>query len=434
MKILISGAKVLTVSHSSEIIQDADVTVEGQRITYVGPSKEWDVKFDTEIKARGKMLAPAFVNAHGHAAMSLLRSYADDVPLMYWLEKRIWPIEARLKREDVYWGTMLAILEMVRGGTTTFTDMYFFMDQVAEAVEETGIRAVLSRGLVGVGTQAESGLAESKQFVKTWHNRGNGRITTMLGPHAPYTCPPDYLEKIMDLQDQLKVPIHIHLAETRDEVEQIHSQYGCSPVSMLEKTGLLSKPVLAAHCVHLSEDDLDILQANNVHIAHNPGSNLKLGSGIAPVPDMLRRHMTVGLGTDGAASNNNLDMMEEMRLAALVHKGNSMDPTAITAREALAMATRESARAVFVDDTGVIAPGKKADLILLDLNKPHLTPQHDLAAHLVYAAQPSDIVLVMADGKILLRNGELKTMDEEKILYQAAQRAHYLVAEDSGKS
>lgn len=427
MKTLIREVTVITMQENDEIIRDADVLVDGQLISYVGPRKLWEDSFDRVINGRGKLLSPGFVNAHGHAAMTLFRSFADDVPLMDWLEKRIWPMEAKLKREDVYWGTMLAILEMIKSGTTTFTDMYFFMDQVAEAAEEAGIRAVLARGLIGIGQTAEKGLEESQQFVKTWQERGNSRITTMLGPHAPYTCPPDFLRRVLALQETLDVPIQIHLAETRGEVERITKEYGVSPTVLLKNIGLLDKPVLAAHCVHLNSEEMDILKEYNVHVAHNPGSNLKLGSGIAPLPELLRRGITVGLGTDGAASNNNLDMMEEMRLAALIHKGNCLDPTVITAREALAMATRESAKAVFLEKVGVVAPGMKADIIMLDLQRPHLTPQHDLVAHLVYAAQPSDITMVMVNGQILLENGQLTTLDEEKIIFQGQQRAMFLV-------
>jgi len=433
MNTLIRGATVLTVNENQEIMPEADVIIEGQTISYVGPKKDWNRSFGRTISGSGKLLAPGFVNAHGHAAMTLLRSFADDVPLMYWLEKRIWPVEAKLKREDAYWGTLLAIAEMLKSGTTTFTDMYFFMDQVAEAAEEAGIRAVLARGLVGIGHLAEKGLEESEQFISNWHGRAASRITTMLGPHAPYTCPPEYLHKVLTLQEKLHVPIQIHLAETLEEVRRINERYGVSPTALLRDTGLLARPVIAAHCVHLSMEDMDILRDFNVHVAHNPGSNLKLGSGIAPVPDLLDRGIIVGLGTDGAASNNNLDMLEEMRLAALLHKGNRMDPTAITAREALSMATSQSAKAVFLNDVGMVASGMKADLIMFDLHKPHLTPQHDLIAHLVYAAQPGDLTLVMVDGKILLENGELTTLDEEKILFQAQERAMHLVREEAEK-
>ncbi|NLZ38464.1 MAG: amidohydrolase [Firmicutes bacterium] len=430
MKTLIKQTTVITVNDNFDLLTDADVVVDGENISYVGPTKEWQEEFATIIDGRGKLVAPGFVNAHTHAAMSLLRSYADDVPLMYWLEKRIWPIEARLKREDVYWGTMLALAEMIKSGTTTFADMYFFMDQVAEAAEEAGIRAVLCRGMVGIGAEADEALEESEQFVKRWQGRGDGRITTMLGPHAPYTCPPDYLKKVLDLQEKLNVPLHIHVAETIDEVKTIRNQYGVTPVRLLNDLGFLARPVLAAHCVHLTEEDMEIMSKHNVHVAHNPGSNLKLGSGVAPLPELLDKGIIVGLGTDGAASNNNLDMMEEMRLAALLHKGVNLDPTAITAEQAMIMATRMGAKALFLDDVGVIAPGKKADLIMINLQRPHLIPRHNLVAHLVYAAQPSDIFLVMVNGKILCENGKLTTLDEEKILFQAQQRAELLLIEE----
>ena len=431
MKTLISGATVVTVDEQQAIVTDADVVVEDQFISYVGPKKEWQEEFDQIVNGQGKLVMPGFVNGHGHAAMSLLRSIADDVPLMYWLEEKIWPMEAKLKREDVYWGTMLAILEMIKGGTTTFTDMYFFMDQVAEAAEETGIRAVLSRGLVGIGHMSEQGLEESEQFVNNWQGRADGRITTMLGPHAPYTCPPEYLKRVLTLQEKLDVPLQIHLCETQDEVAGIEKNHGVTPVELMQKTGLFKAPVVAAHCVHLTDEDMEILKENNVHVVHNPGSNLKLGSGISPVPDLLKRGITVGLGTDGAASNNNLDMMEEMRLAALLHKGVRMDPTVMSAREALTLATRDSARALFLDDVGSLEPGKKADIIMIDLNKPHLTPHHDVVAHLVYAAQSSDVTWVMVDGKVLMADGQLTTMDEEKIIFQAEQRAlHLMTASD----
>ena len=243
MKTLIQDVTVLT-SKEDKIINHADVVIEGQNIRYVGPIQKWRESFDEIINGQGKMLAPGFVNAHGHAAMSLLRSFADDVPLMYWLEKRIYPIEARLKREDVYWGTLLAIAEMIKGGTTTFTDMYFFMNQVAEAVEESGIRAVLSRGLIGIGEEAESGLEESKKFIYHWHGKADGRITTMLGPHAPYTCPPAYLQKVLEVQAEMNVPVQIHLSETLDEVEQIQAQYGVTPTHLLKNTGLDRKSVV----------------------------------------------------------------------------------------------------------------------------------------------------------------------------------------------
>lgn len=403
-----------------------DVGVRGGRIDLVGRGEAGN--YDRVIAADNCALLPGFVNAHGHAAMTLLRSAADDLPLQQWLEEKIWPLEARLNSRRVYWGTMLAIAEMIRSGTTTFTDMYFFEDAVAQAAEETGIRAVLSRGLVAVGPGFDQAMAETREFVRTWQGRGDGRITTLVGPHAPYTCPQPYLEEILDLARELGRPLQIHLAETRSEVEESRRQYGKSPVAVLEEAGMFALPVLAAHCVHLSPEDIDILARYDVRVAHNPTSNLKLGSGIAPVPALLAKGVTVGLGTDGAASNNNLDMMEEIRLAALIHKGAHHDPTLISAQQALAMATAMGARAVFLEEEiGAIREGFKADLILMDLDKPHLTPRHNVEAHIVYAAQASDICLVMVDGKILLEDGHLTTIDEERVLYEAARAARELL-------
>lgn len=398
----------------------ADVGVRDGRIALVGRASPED-HYDRTIAADKFALLPGFINTHGHAAMTLLRSVADDLPLKSWLEEKIWPLEARLDSDRVYWGTMLAIAEMIRGGTTTFTDMYFFEDAVARAAEETGIRAVLSRGLVALGPNFNTALAESRDFVRSWQGRAGGRITTQLGPHAPYTCPQPHLDRILELAAELGVPLQIHVSETPGEVEGSYKQYGKSPVEVLEEAGMFKFPVLAAHCVNISSKDADILARYDVRVAHNPTSNLKLGSGIAPVPELLAKGVTVGLGTDGAASNNNLDMLEEMRLAALIHKGVNNDPTLISAAGALDMAMRSGARALFLEgETGWISEGLKADLILIDLDKPHLTPRHNLEAHLVYSAQSADVSLVMVDGVILMENGRLTKMDEERVLFEAA--------------
>jgi len=382
---------------------------------------------DQEIDAKGKIVMPGFVNSHTHAAMTLLRSYADDLPLMHWLEQKIWPLEAKLLADDVYWGTLLACTEMISGGTTTFADMYFFMNDTAKAVVDSGMRASLSRGMVGAGPTAMEALTESRLLVERWHESHQGRITTMLGPHAPYTCPPDYLEKVMDLADQLKVGLHIHVSETEQEYEDIKKQYGASPVGLLNQIGLFERPVLAAHCVHLSNEDMDILQQKNVKVVHNPESNMKLGSGIAPIPELLGRNITVALGTDGASSNNNLDMMGEMRSAALLHKVNKKDPTVISAYQALEMATKYGGEALGLP-IGVLAPGKKADVILIDLNKPHLYPLHDIPAHLVYAAQASDVDTVIIDGQVVMENRNIRNIDQEKLFFEITKRAERLTS------
>ncbi len=405
-----------------------DIYVEGDLIKEVGKELSPNNPHTTILDGQDTVVLPGFVNCHTHAAMTLLRSYGDDMPLMVWLSQRIWPREAHLTEEDIYWGTMLSILEMIKSGTTCFADMYFYMDQVARAVEETGMRASLSRGMIGLGDKGELALRESEEFVQKWHGKAQGRITCLLGPHAPYTCPPHYLKEVMALADRLGVGLHIHLAETRTEVEDIQKQYGMPPVKLMDSLGLFTdRHVLAAHCVHLTPEERAILIKHQVGIAHNPESNMKLASGVAPIPELIREGACVGLGTDGAASNNNLDLLEEMRTCALLHKVTAQDPTVLPAYQVLEMATRNGARVLGLDKVGMIAPGQKADLIMVDLHKPHLTPLHDPVANLVYAAQSSDVRNVIIDGKIVMKDRQMVTIDEEKIIYEAKKRGQDLV-------
>lgn len=431
MKILIKDAAIIPMIQDSgsqeKYRTTGSIAIYNGRISGVGDiTPEGD--FDKVIDGSGCVVLPGLINTHTHAAMTLFRSFADDLPLMEWLEKKIWPAEDKLIADDVYWGTMLSILEMIKSGTTCFADMYFFMDQVARAVEESGIRAVLARGLVGVGPNGDDSLEEGTKFVRDWQGKADGRITTMLGPHAPYTCPPDYLKKVMRAAEKLQVGIHIHLAETLTEINDIQKSHGKRPVELMNELGLFEHPVLGAHLVHVNEQEIGILEEKKVGVAHNPQSNMKLASGIAPVPAMLKRGIPVALGTDGASSNNNLDMIDEMRSASLLHKVATMDPTAAPAYQVLKMATCYGAQALRLDgEIGQINVGKKADLILLDLEKPHLYPRHDLAAHLVYAAQSSDVKTVIIDGKIVMEDRRVLTMDEERIMFEAARCARRLV-------
>lgn len=429
-RILIHHGRIVPMIEESWI-DDGYIIVEGNRIaelaegTYNG-NLEF---FDQVVDASGKLVMPGMINTHGHAAMTLLRSYADDLPLMEWLETRCWPIEDKMTAEDIYWGTQLAILEMIKTGTTCFADMYFQMDSVAQAVEQSGIRAVLSRGMIGFGDKGTIALEETRQFISKWNGRGNGRITTTLGPHAPYTCPPEFMRQVVQVSKELDQPIQIHLSETAFEVQQCKEKMGMTPIALMESLGVFTRPALAAHCVHLSEEDIDILAHYDVRVAHNPNSNLKLASGIAPIPSMLKKGVTVGLGTDGAASNNNLDMFEEMRYAALLHKGVHLDPLAIPAFKALQMATKDGARALFLENTlGTLQPGALADLILLDYNKPYYHPRHNLLAHLVYAGQSGDVTDVMIDGKMVMENRCVKTLNEDEIYQQVQQICQRLFA------
>ncbi|HHX49947.1 MAG TPA: amidohydrolase [Clostridia bacterium] len=411
-----------------DLYYPGDIAIEGSFIRHVGRTGTTSADFrpDRVINGRGLVVLPGLINSHTHAAMTLLRSYADDLPLMQWLEEKIWPLEARLTSEDVYWGTKLAILEMLRAGITAFADMYFFMEDVARAVEESGIRASLSRGLIGVGDQAEKGLEESIDLIEKWHNQAQGRIKVMLGPHAPYTCPPTYLEKVLKMAEQYHVGLHIHLAETEEEVQSIVATYGKRPVELMMEIGLFQQRVLAAHCVHLNQKEIEILADSRVGVVHNPESNMKLASGIAPVPEMLQAGIDVALGTDGAASNNNLDLFGEMRSAALLHKVNKMDPTVLNSYQTLEMATRNGAQVLGLEQSGILKEGYKADIILVNFSRPHLYPVHDVPAHLVYAAQAGDVQTVIIDGQVVVDQGRVLTMDEEEIFAQVEKRARRL--------
>jgi 5-methylthioadenosine/S-adenosylhomocysteine deaminase len=356
--------------------------------------------------------------------MTLLRGYADDMPLMPWLQERIWPFEMKLQSEDVYWGSMLGIAEMIRGGVTCFNDMYHFFQEAARATIDSGIRANVSGVLLAFLPDAEKRLEDAIQFAREWRGKGEGRLVTMLGPHAPYTCPNHLLARVIEAANEYRLGIHIHVSETRQEIQDSLREYQQTPVERLNQIGLLDvETVLAAHCVHLSDSDLTTLAEKRVGISHCPGSNLKLASGIAPVPKLLDAGAVVGLGTDGPASNNNLDMIEEARLAALVHKVAGDDPTLVTARQALRMATRGGAQALGLGDrVGQIRVGMEADIVLLDFHQAHLTPQYDVVSHLIYAARAGDVLTVFVNGRPLLRDRKLLTIDEEEVFGQVRER------------
>jgi len=426
-KILVQGCSIVPVR--GPVIDKGAIAIAGDRLAYVGPAEELPPGWEEGeiIRAEGRVALPGLVNIHTHAAMTLFRGYADDLPLRQWLEEKIWPVEDRLQWDDIYWGTQLALAEMIRSGTTTFADMYFHMDAVARAVEEAGMRACLCQGLIAIGGAGNERLRTAESLVRDWHGAGDGRITTMLGPHAPYTCPPDYLAKVAEVAARLGVGLHIHLAETRQEVEEIRSVYGSPPVAHVARLGLFELPTLAAHCVHLTEEEIAILAEKKVAVAHCPESNLKLASGVAPIPALLRAGVTVGVGTDGAASNNNLDLLEEMRTAALLAKGISGDPTVLKAEEALAMATINGARALGLEEEiGTLEAGKKADVVLLNIRQPHLQPVNDLVAHVVFAARGGDVDTVIVNGRVLMAGGRLQTLDEERIYREANRRIRAL--------
>jgi 5-methylthioadenosine/S-adenosylhomocysteine deaminase len=421
--ILIKNGYVITMDGPP--IENGYVLVEDIKITYVGKEEKPAHKV---IDATNCVVMPGLINTHTHIGMTLFRGYADDLPLKQWLEDHIWPAEAKLTDEDLYIGTMLGCLEMIRSGTTAFADMYIHVDSVARAVEESGMRAALSYGMIDLGnkSRADSELAEGSRFVKKWNGSAEGRITAMYGPHAPNTCSREFLARVKEQAVRDNARIHIHVLETEAELNQMKEQFGMCSVNMLDELGFLGPDVLAAHCIWLSGGDMDILADRNVNIAHCPISNMKLASGIAPVPELLKRGANVALGTDGCASNNTLDMFEEMKTTALLHKVNSMDPTTLPADEVLKMATLNGAKALGVP-VGVIRPGMLADIIIVDMHKPHLLPVHNQISHLVYATRGSDVKTTIVNGNILMEDGVVKSIDQEKVMEEADIAAEMLI-------
>lgn len=421
--ILIKDGYVITMDRQRHIFKRGSVAIEGGKIAAVG--KDISTKAGTVIDARGKAVLPGLINAHTHLSMTLLRGVADDMPLMEWLEKKIWPIEENLTSNDCYIGALLGSLEMVKSGTTCFADQYFYMEDVARAVEEAGLRGVLARGIIELDDpeKREVTIKEGERLIKTCQGMANGRILTMFGPHAAYTCSPECLMRVKELAKKYKVGIHTHIAETQEEVDKITEKYGKRPVEHLDSIGFLGPEVLAAHCVWMTEREIKTIQKQGVKPVHNPVSNMKTASGVAPVPEMLAAGIPVALGTDGAASNNSLDMFNEMKFAALLNKVHKFDPTALPAQKVLEMATINGAIALGLqDEIGSLEVGKKADIVLVDMKKPHLTPLHNVISHLVYSAIGSDVDTVIVDGKVLMRERKVLTFDEDKVL-EGAQKA-----------
>ncbi len=374
---------------------------------------------DEVIDAAGKLLSTGFINAHTHLAMVLFRGLADDVPLETWLERHVWPIEARLQPEDVYWCTLLALAEGIRGGTIGYADMYFHLDQVGRAVEQSGARALLSYGIIAP-SMAEKGKDELELAVRSverWNGAAEGRIRVALSPHSVYTCGEDVWRGCIEAASASGVPIHTHLSESRAEVERWRDRTGTSPVAYLETMGAFAVPLLAAHCVHVDAADIATLAAHDVHVAHCPKSNAKLGSGIAPLPAMHEANLPVALGTDGAASNNRLDMVEELRTAWILQRALHEQPLFPTAEGAYRMATAHG-RAALGFEPDPLVEGGPADLVLIDRETLHATPRHDPTATLVYASAALDVTDVLVDGRWLMRNRELRTIDVDRVRFE----------------
>lgn len=403
--------------------KETDVFVKGNRIEKISPNLQ--IEAEKIIDGNGKAIIPSFINGHSHAAMTLLRGFADDMPLMKWLQEKIWPTEEKLTREDVYWGTRLACLEMIKTGTTFFNEMYWHFEGIADAVEDSGVRAAISSVMIGfVDEQSSQNQIKRNEYLFRKSKEYSDRIVFCLGPHAIYTVEKDGLMWAKEFADNNDVMIHLHLCETKQEVDDCLEKRGRRPVEYLADIGLLGPNVIAAHGVWLSEKELDILKKHDVKVIHNPASNMKLAvSSALKYNSMKRKGIKVGLGTDGCSSNNNLDMLEEMKIASLLQKHDSKSATELTADEAFSMATSIGAE-IFGLDCGKIEEGKLADFILVDLQKPELTPNYNLISNLVYSANGSCVDTTVCNGHVLMENRIVK--DEKKILEKANEIAKKL--------
>ena len=424
----IENAIVVTMVPDSEPVLGGVIQWDDELITYAGPA-EGAPKREAAETIDGSMCValPGLINAHTHLAMTLFRGFADDMPLKPWLEEKIWPTELKLTEEDVYWGTRLGALELLRGGATCFNDMYHYYETATQAAIDGGIRACPSGVLLGFLPDAGEVLEKALDFTARMKANGQSRIHPMLGPHAPYTCPDKLLMQVVEGAKAQDIPIHIHVAETEHELAESIEKHGVSPVRHLDDVGLFDCHVAAAHCVWLAEGDVELLAERQVGIAHCPGSNMKLGNGFAPIAELLEHGAVIGLGTDGAASNNNLDLFEEMLLAATVHKGHTGDPTMVKAHEVLAMGTREGAKSLGIGNiAGTLEAGKRADIALVDFRGPHLRPLHNVVSHLVYSAGAADVKMTVVDGAIVMRDGEFPGQDVEEVYRECAERAERL--------
>ncbi|MEE0546388.1 MAG: amidohydrolase [Peptococcaceae bacterium] len=410
-------------------VQNGDLLIEDGIIKKIGTVSAAEAEDAVEF-ARGEhyVLVPGYINTHTHVAMSVLRDYGGDMPLDVWLNQYIWPAEAKLTDDDVYWGSCLGMLEMIASGTTCLVDMYDHCDAIAEAISDGGMRAILSRGSVGMNDPEGRGIAENDAVYARWHGAEDDRIRVWYGPHAPNTCPGDYIQEMAQHARERGTGVHIHVAETKGEWEWCQSTHGMTPVGWLESLGVLDVPTLAAHSVWLDDADIAIYAKHGVAAAHNPISNLKLASGVCRVEDLQRAGVTVGLGTDGSSSNNIMSMHRELQVAALIHKIRNYDAQVVGARDALKLATIEGAKAIrWQDAIGSIAEGKKADLTLYKLDAPWNVPHHDVVSNLAYAAQQSDIDSVFVQGECLYKHGDYTTLDKERILAEAETRAKRLI-------
>ena len=424
--IVIKNGAVLTMDRQNSIIENGFLCIQGDTISHIGANYENSFEATKIIDARGGLVLPGLINGHTHAAMSLFRGLADDLPLMEWLNNYIFPAESKMDADFVFTGTLLACAEMIMSGTTTFCDMYLFEEEVAKAAREAGMRCLVGEVLYDFPSPnygpIEKGLEYTESLIQKWQH--DPLVSIAVEPHSLFTCSPELLKAANKLALKYDVPLIIHVAETLTELAEVKKRYGKTPVEHLHSLGILGPHLIADHCVHLDELDIKRMAEHGVKVIDNPESNMKLASGISPVPEMLAQGMTVGLGTDGCASNNNLDLFGEMDMAAKIHKIQTMDPTVTDAVTVLRMATIEGAKALGLEDiTGSLEVGKKADVIVIDTHKPHLTPMYNPYSHIVYAARGNDVSHSIIDGRIVMEDRRLLTLDVADIIQKAKEKS-----------
>ena len=427
MSILFKNAKIIATENGSfKVLENAYLGVDGKFINYIGTEKP-RMEYDSEKDMYGKLLMPGLVNCHAHTAMNLLSGLGNDLPLMDWLHM-LWPIEDRMRDEDFTSGMEMAVLEMLAGGTTSFSDMYWRPMITQKVVGQSGIKADLTRVMMeGSGDYLTyPKRVESLAFFKDYDGAYEDRLHADWCVHAEYTIDTSFAERWAEEIQSLGGRLHIHLSETKSEHEECIAKRGKTPARWFYDLGFFNVPTYAAHCVWVTDEDLALMKEKGVTVVHNPTSNLKLGSGFAPVPKMLEKGLRVALGTDGSASNNNVNMFEEMHLASVVHNGYHNDPTLMKPETVIKMATVNGALAQGRPDTGSLEVGKKADIIALNLDAPHLVPDHDTLALVTYSAQAADVCMTMVDGKILYENGEYLTMDRDRIFRDYFNSVKYL--------
>lgn len=424
MSILYKNINYLDLENE-KIIEDADIFIEGNLIKKIGNNLQ--IKASEVIDGNFLLMTPGFVNGHTHLGMSYFRNYADDLKLMDWLENEIWPIENKLTADDIYWSSLLSICENIKSGVTNFCDMYYEMNRVCDATIISGIRGTLTRGLTDNDGKGKEKLKSVRELYNNYHNKANGRIKVVPAPHAIYTCSENFLREISDLSKDLDGIINIHLSETKGEVENSLKEHGMTPISYVNSLGLLDNHVIAAHCVHITDEEISLIKDKNFYPIYNPTSNLKLASGFTPVEKLLKNNIIMGIGTDGDSSNNSQNLLQDMHIGAIVNKAREMDEQAVKAIEILKMATINGQKALGISKAGLIKEDYLADLTIFSLKSSNFTPKNNLINALVYSATAEDVKDVLCDGKFVMRNRELVNLDEERIKFEVNRHFEELV-------